>query len=170
MNDEVVVDFKSIPENYEKEEDGRKPNTLREVERSDHRFAALDCKTATHVRIHNTITHKSFKRKITDITYWCHQFIISWDATDQARASAIKEGLQNHNESHELGFNRHPDCHFCNLEETVREEIEEPIRADERERLLPLVKRAALWYIQPSSKEEAVRDIERVFKPKKRED
>ena len=47
----------------------------------------------------------------------------------QARASAIKEGLQYHNEHHELGFNRHHECDFCNLESTVRTEITEPIRA-----------------------------------------
>jgi hypothetical protein len=43
-------------------------------------------------------------------------------------------------------------------------------RASERERLLPLVKIAALWYIQPSSKKEAEQDIEKVFRTKKKED
>ena len=81
-----LVDFKSVPFNYDKEKDGRKPNTLRRFSVIDdprrnllERWADLDLSPLSqHIRITNTETGESFERSITDVTYWDGWFIISW--------------------------------------------------------------------------------------------
>jgi len=74
-----MISFKSIPEMYEKEQDGRKPNTLRKYDRSDERFEALVMKEITCIQINNTKTGEFFTRKITDVTFWEGWVLISWE-------------------------------------------------------------------------------------------
>ena len=57
---------KSINEIWEKEKDGRKPNTVRELDGKD------------EIMICNADTGICFERKITDITFWKSKIIISW--------------------------------------------------------------------------------------------
>lgn len=57
---------KSIPENWEKEKDGRKPNTVRELDGKD------------EIMVINSETGIAFERPITDITFWKGKIIISW--------------------------------------------------------------------------------------------
>lgn len=73
-----IVEFKSVPENYEKEKNGRKPNTVRVLDLWDMRFLFLSLKSPQIIRIKNTKTGETFARKITDITFWNGEFIISW--------------------------------------------------------------------------------------------
>jgi hypothetical protein len=90
MNDEeIIIDFKSNSEFYEKEKDGRKPNTERFFDGADNtkREQRLERGEPNTIRITNTKTGESFKRKITDISQWEDIWIISWDATTEARAS-----------------------------------------------------------------------------------
>jgi len=77
------VSFKSLPEYYEKEYDGRKPNTIRAVDyETDGRFHALKEWSETgelgHICIINSETKDAFMREITDISYWGEFVIISW--------------------------------------------------------------------------------------------
>lgn len=58
---------KSTPDNYEKEKDNRKPNTVRVLDGED------------IITIQNTETHEQFHRKIKDITTWNDIVIISWE-------------------------------------------------------------------------------------------
>lgn len=73
------VKFKSIPGMFDKEKDGRKPNTLRKIDGEDIRFYALKhgCKRITII---NTATGEKFTRDITDYTEWEGYAIISWDS------------------------------------------------------------------------------------------
>ena len=86
------IEFKSIPEMFEKEKSGRKPNTLRIVNLDDERFDLLKDKKVSHITIQNTETKEEFTRKITDITLWNGQFIISWDnqAVEQERKRILE--------------------------------------------------------------------------------
>jgi len=81
-----MITFKSVPSNFEKEKDGRKPNTMRKVDWDDARFMRLAgsslSKPPTRVRIINTETLESFTREITDITFWDGWCIISWKNED----------------------------------------------------------------------------------------
>lgn len=72
------VSFKSVPENYVKEESGAKPNTVRIVSAEDSRYGSLNQRTAKVIQIVNSETGASFERIITDITFWNGEFIISW--------------------------------------------------------------------------------------------
>lgn len=79
-------EFKTTVIIYEKERDGLKPNTVREVDMNDQRYRSL--------LIHNEqgwnpgdLTIKitcaeypkmSFERQIDDITFWKNLIIISW--------------------------------------------------------------------------------------------
>ena len=65
----MKIEVKSIPENWEKECDGRKQNTLRELDGND------------FITVYNTETGEAFTRRITDISVWKGQIIISWDDT-----------------------------------------------------------------------------------------
>jgi len=96
MDDEKIINFKSCPEFYEKEKDGRKPNTERFFDGADNtkRKQRLERNEPYLIRITNTKTGESFLRRITDISRWEDIWIISWDATEQARASAVIEWLE----------------------------------------------------------------------------
>ena len=77
-----TVRFKSIPINYDKEVDGRKPNTLREKDLDDERHRILGASMISgeygQIAIENTETHNMFIRDITDVTEWKEWLIISW--------------------------------------------------------------------------------------------
>lgn len=78
----MIIDFKSTPANYEKECDGRKTNTIREIDIFDERFVNLALMHKNNdygkIRIKNTKTCEAFIRKITDITLWKGCLLISW--------------------------------------------------------------------------------------------
>ena len=86
---EVITAFKSTPENFAKEKDGRKPNTERTVPKDDPRFEALEQRTATRIRIGNSETQECFEREITDISFWDGRFTISWRHPGQASAGEV---------------------------------------------------------------------------------
>lgn len=75
-----TVRFKSVPENFEKEKSGLKPNTVRHFDEGekDVREELLNAKAATHIEIVNSETGEIFEREISDITYWDEQYVISW--------------------------------------------------------------------------------------------
>jgi len=74
---EDTVYFKSIPEFYEKEEDNRKCNTVREMPGVE--YSTLLGINPEHIVIQNTETSEDFIREITDISRWKNLVIISWD-------------------------------------------------------------------------------------------
>ena len=70
-----TVNFLSNFEMYDKEESGKKPNTLRiSTPKLDKKM-----KKAIYVRIQKGYTAGCFIRKITDKTLWNGQWIISWN-------------------------------------------------------------------------------------------
>lgn len=80
-----LVEFKSVPEFFEKERSGKKPNTERFFEDdTDERLTKLDLGLAKRIRITNTDTKEAFERTITDITRWPNPngedliWVISW--------------------------------------------------------------------------------------------
>jgi len=74
----MIPRYKSIPEMWAKERDGRKPNTLRKVHDTDKRIIALRDDACDYIEIENTETGQVFKREITDYTEWEGWAIISW--------------------------------------------------------------------------------------------
>lgn len=57
---------RSIPENWDKEFNGNKPNTIRVLDGND------------VIEVENTETGDVFTRRITDITTWKGMIVISW--------------------------------------------------------------------------------------------
>ena len=78
-----MISFKSIPQMFEKERDGRKPNTIREMDEFDNRFKLLAESKAHLITIVNTETQEAFTRKITDVSIWKNIMIISWEYKDE---------------------------------------------------------------------------------------
>jgi len=89
LEDAYTVEFNSDPEYFEKEKDGRKPNTVRtRISYTDPRLSLLAEAKAKKIRIKNTLTGETFEREITDISIWSLNFdqpygnqlffIISW--------------------------------------------------------------------------------------------
>lgn len=78
----MTVRYKSIPENWIKEKDGRKPNTLRQKDLNDKRCLKLGAMMATDdygfIEMENTETKEVFIRNITDVTVWKGWIITSW--------------------------------------------------------------------------------------------
>lgn len=80
----LVLDFKSIPQFWRKENLNLKRNTVRsEPLDEDPRFDILwKCTqgkiTDLIVRIKNSETGEQFKRKVTDVSYYKGTYIISW--------------------------------------------------------------------------------------------
>lgn len=74
---DLFVQFKSLPEMYEKEKSGRKPNTLRKIDLSDDRFKLLraGCKK---IVIMKSDASECFERYITDYTEYEGWAIISF--------------------------------------------------------------------------------------------
>jgi hypothetical protein len=71
------VIFKSTPENWNKERDGRKPNTFRKIDEEDSRFLLLRM-GVNEIFMQNSETGEEFHRFITDYTEWDGYAIISW--------------------------------------------------------------------------------------------
>lgn len=89
----TIIQFKSTPENWEKEFDGRKRNTVRVFDCEDIRKNILDKYLSEinktnrtlyfnmfQIEILNTKTKQTFTRDITDVTYFPQGncYIISW--------------------------------------------------------------------------------------------
>lgn len=62
----MIIEVKSIPENFEKEKLGTKPCTIRQLDGHD------------ILRIKNTKTNEVIERGITDISVWGDSIIISF--------------------------------------------------------------------------------------------
>jgi len=82
MKYKYQIKFKSTPENWIKESNGSKRNTLRKKD-LDERFMVLDSfkdkyNPAIQIIIENTETHKTFKRTVLDVTKFEGFYIISW--------------------------------------------------------------------------------------------
>lgn len=77
-----ILIVKSNPENYVKEESGKKPNTLRKLPFGDGRddILAEMVKTKYYgvIQVEKTNSHDFFIKPITDITLWDGYAIISW--------------------------------------------------------------------------------------------
>ena len=78
----IKLNFKTKSPYFEKERDGLKCCTVREVWENDSRFDDLmliiQTKEESEIDIRNPETGEAFARKITDITYYNERFIISW--------------------------------------------------------------------------------------------
>ena len=76
----MIITFKSKDYIFEKEKDGRKPNTFRKVDNLDERFEFLSNNTITGIQIINKNNPEEFFiRKVSDITFWDGYVIISWE-------------------------------------------------------------------------------------------
>ena len=86
IREDYLVEFKSIPDNYYDECNGNKPNTVRIIDWDDERFSLLNLmrnrNTYGFIKIRCTedcqSQEVSFKRKITNVTIWNKQMIVSW--------------------------------------------------------------------------------------------
>jgi hypothetical protein len=77
----ITLEFKSTPENWRKEQDGSKQNTVRKVDKEDVRFQQLMLwhpRFLWQINIINTQTEETFSRIISDVTFWEDVVIISW--------------------------------------------------------------------------------------------
>jgi len=79
----LMIVFKSVPDMWKKEKDGRKPNTFRRY-RIDPRFSA---KAGDYIKMVNTETGEAFKRKLTDVSFWDGYAIFSWEHPKKAPLS-----------------------------------------------------------------------------------
>lgn len=76
-----ILYFRSFPEYFVKEEDGRKPNTLRKLPKDDYRNDIIkkwEDGEKVLIEITDTPDLNSFRREVTDITKWEGWTIISW--------------------------------------------------------------------------------------------
>ena len=91
------VTFKSVPEFYNKELTGVKPNTVRDVD-TDPRFDLLREWAKTRdfgfIQIINTETGKNFLREVTDVSFFKDQVIVSWRSklSPQESSSQVARG------------------------------------------------------------------------------
>lgn len=78
-----VVEFKSIPELYEKEKFGTKPNTVRKLPIGGERERKLRMWASLvdygQIAITNSETGESFLRNVADVTIFEGLCIISWE-------------------------------------------------------------------------------------------
>ena len=77
--------YNTLPEFYEKEKSGEKPNTVRCIETDVY----LQIKKANLITIHNKITGDQFTRSITDISIIGYilnnkYIVISWKHVEEA--------------------------------------------------------------------------------------
>jgi len=77
----MIVRFKSIQENYDKEKSGAKSNTVRIIQLPDLRIDYLRA-GASMVEITLPDGSGAFQRHITDYTEWNGLAIISWDSRE----------------------------------------------------------------------------------------
>lgn len=84
---EKILTFKSNSQYFHKEISDKKRNTLRLVDINDERFSILKSMADTkkygfiliqETKLNGILTDKSFKRRITDITFSGDFVIISW--------------------------------------------------------------------------------------------
>ena len=75
-----AVVFRSIPENYEKEKSGAKPNTVRKITLDS--IGEIGAVKPTHIIVENTLTSDLFIRKLTDVTQWKEITIFSWNPNE----------------------------------------------------------------------------------------
>jgi hypothetical protein len=82
----ITIQFKSNPENYEKERTGIKNNTVRKVTNED-KFQLLKTIPAKNleIRIINTDTNSDFYRKVQDVTFWEDLVIITFISDPEKR-------------------------------------------------------------------------------------
>ncbi len=85
-----ILEYKSIPENWELEESGKKANTLRKDEGMDdarNRILRWWSKgqQSVSIQITNTKTGEMFERIVTDISYWEGWWIISWNPNEKIK-------------------------------------------------------------------------------------
>ena len=77
-----LVEFKSEPEMFDKEEAGLKPNTVRKLPIGDERENKLRIWASLvdygKIAITNTKTGNSFLRDVIDVSIWQGLVIISW--------------------------------------------------------------------------------------------
>jgi len=75
------IQFKSLPEHWNKEYSGLKPNTVRKVD-IDVRFQLLDRFVKKPfqliIEIVNTETLEKFQREVKDVSTFTDLYIISW--------------------------------------------------------------------------------------------
>lgn len=69
-----IVTFKSKLDNWEKEMDGRKCNTIRKIDKNDKRFSIHP----THIKMKKLESRDYFIRELTDITDYMGWRIFSW--------------------------------------------------------------------------------------------
>lgn len=89
-----MITFKSAPAFFEKEKDGRKPNTFRKDDPNDARFQRLNEKRwleqPTRIRIINTETGETFIRTINATRYAATAArITGYTPVTAARAAAV---------------------------------------------------------------------------------
>lgn len=81
------VTFKSNVEYFLKEEDNRKPNTVRVIDMSDKRFQLLHDFSIGEIALKITIINEelcaSFTRIVKDVSFWEGLAIISWKEKDE---------------------------------------------------------------------------------------
>ena len=65
IQDKTII-FKSLPEHWQKEHSGIKPNTVRHLDADE--YEALVRADVEYIKIVNTVTHEAFTREIEDIT------------------------------------------------------------------------------------------------------
>ena len=101
VKDNLIM-FKSIPEMFEKEKDGRKPNTFRRPDNM-HEIVQMDVfarefqKGQKYIQIENSETGETFVRRLTDISFYDGFFIYSWSAkADNVYKRYTKEEDKNH--------------------------------------------------------------------------
>lgn len=80
----MFITFKSYQENFKKEFLGLKRNTIRKFEDNDIRKEVLDMwinneTTQITIEIINKANpQESFKREVTDVSFWDGYYVISW--------------------------------------------------------------------------------------------
>lgn len=93
-----LVEYKSTPENYENEESGVKPNTVRLIDGPDPRVLSLQSGEAKRIRITKTTDGSWFERTITNVTFFNNHVIISWlpPWAETAKLKLLADGLENY--------------------------------------------------------------------------
>jgi|GEM_PF-4588602 len=87
VKDDLIM-FKSDPEMFEKEKDGRKPNTIRWSYDADEiaqmtifaRDFKKDCQK--YIQIENSVTGETFVRRLSDISFYGGVYVFSWLVTN----------------------------------------------------------------------------------------
>ncbi len=78
----MKIYFKTKSPYFEKERDGLKCNTVREIGEQDSRFdyamVFIQSEEKGTIVITNPKTDEKFERELTDITYYGERFIFSW--------------------------------------------------------------------------------------------